>query len=83
MSDILPFSTSTFMMVVGSIEILAGILVFTKTKTGAYIVSTWLALVALSLIFSGDHLDVAVRDIVMAIAAFVLARMTVENKIGE
>ena len=71
------------MMVVGSIEILAGILVLTKTQIGAYIVSSWLALVALSLIFSGNHLDVAVRDIVMAIAAFVLARMTVENKIGE
>ena len=82
-ADVIPFSTPAFIMVVGIIEILAGILVLFKTEIGAYIVSAWLTLIALSLFFSGNHLDVAVRDIVMAIAAFVLARMTVENKIGQ
>ncbi|HNP19127.1 MAG TPA: hypothetical protein PKL31_11870 [Fulvivirga sp.] len=76
MVDMLPFSPSTFMMIVGVIEIVAGIIVLTKTEIGAYIVSAWLLLIALTLIFSGQNLDVAVRDIVMSITAFVLAKLT-------
>lgn len=72
---ILPFEPSTFMMVIGVVEIVAGILVLTKTKIGAYIVSAWLTLIALSLIISWNYVDVAVRDLVMAIAAFSLARL--------
>lgn len=76
LADSLPFSASAFMMVVGVVEIAAGIIVFKWTKIGATIVSIWLALIALSLIISGQHLDVAVRDIVMAISAYVLAELT-------
>lgn len=78
--DLLPFSGPTFMMIVGVIEIIAGILVFTKTKLGAYIVSLWLLLIALSLLFTWHHPDVAVRDIAMSISAFVLAKMTDPKK---
>jgi uncharacterized membrane protein YphA (DoxX/SURF4 family) len=76
-AEMLPFSASTFMMIVGVIEIVAGVIVLIKTELGAYIVSAWLVCIALSLIFTGQHLDVAVRDLVMAISAFVLARLTV------
>ncbi|MGW8123486.1 hypothetical protein ACV07N_12570 [Roseivirga echinicomitans] len=76
MVDLLPFSASTFMMTVGVIEIGAGILVLIKTELGSYVVSVWLVLIALSLIFSGSYLDVAVRDLVMAISVFSLARIT-------
>lgn len=74
--DLLPFSGATFMMIVGIIEIIAGIIVLTKTQLGAYIVSLWLLLIALSLLFTWHHADVAVRDIVMAIAAYVLAKLS-------
>jgi uncharacterized membrane protein YphA (DoxX/SURF4 family) len=74
--DMLPISGATFMMIVGVIEIIAGILVLTKTQLGAYIVSLWLLLIALSLLFTWHHPDVAVRDIVMAIAAYVLAKLS-------
>ncbi|MCG2431194.1 hypothetical protein [Aequorivita xiaoshiensis] len=74
--DIIPFSGATFMMIVGVIEIFAGILVFTKTQLGAYIVSLWLILIGLSLLLTWHHPDVAVRDIVMAISAFILARLS-------
>lgn len=75
----LPFEPTTFMMIVGVIEIIAGVLVFTKTKLGAYVVAAWLVAIALTLIFSGSYLDVAVRDIVMAIAAFCLAKLSEGN----
>ncbi|WP_339697491.1 hypothetical protein [uncultured Roseivirga sp.] len=76
MVDMLPFSASTFMMIVGIVEIGAGILVLTKTEMGSYVVAAWLVLIALSLLLTGSHLDVAVRDIVMAISVFSLARIT-------
>ncbi len=79
LAGLMPMNPSTFMMVVGVVEIVAGILVFTKTRLGAYIVSAWLVLIALSLLFTWHHVDVAVRDLVMAVAAFTLAKLTEIN----
>ena len=79
LSGVIPFEPTTFMMIVGVIEIIAGILVFANTKVGAYIVSVWLTLIALTLIFSWSYLDVAVRDLVMAISAFCLAKLSESN----
>ncbi|MBS1558439.1 MAG: hypothetical protein JST69_06890 [Bacteroidetes bacterium] len=77
----LPFSDSTFMMMVGVIEIIAGIIVLKKTEIGAYIVAAWLSLIALTLLagfnLAGFHyVDVAVRDLVMAVAALAVARLS-------
>jgi uncharacterized membrane protein YphA (DoxX/SURF4 family) len=76
LADILPVSPQSFMMIVGVIEIIAGILVFVDAKKWAYLVSAWLVLIALSLLVSGSDLDVAVRDIAMAIGAYALARIS-------
>jgi uncharacterized membrane protein YphA (DoxX/SURF4 family) len=76
LASILPFSPHVFMMIVGVIEIIAGILVLIKTNFGAYLVSAWLVLIALTLLASGKFLDVAVRDLVMAIGAYSLAKLT-------
>jgi hypothetical protein len=76
LKNILPFGDHTFMMIVGVIEIVAGIIVLARPQIGAWIVSAWLFLIALTLISSGNYLDVAVRDIVMAIGAYVLAKLS-------
>jgi uncharacterized membrane protein HdeD (DUF308 family) len=73
----LPFSPATFMHIVGIIEIVAGILVLFRPRIGGYVVMAWLALIALTLIFGGHYFDVAVRDLVMAIGAYCLARLSV------
>ena len=75
-AEMLPFSAATFMMIVGVIEIIAGLLVFIDVQKGAYLVSAWLVLIALTLIPSGKYLDVAVRDIVMAIGAYSLVEIS-------
>jgi hypothetical protein len=75
-ASLLPFSIPTFMMVVGIIEIIAGILVWKKPETGGYIVSAWLCLIALTLLASWHHADVAVRDLVMALSAWSMARIS-------
>ena len=74
---ILPFSGETFMMIVGVIEILAGILVFLKPKIGGVVVSVWLTLIGLSLLVGWTFADVAVRDLVMAISAFSMSRLAI------
>jgi hypothetical protein len=71
----LPFTPHVFMMIVGVIEIIAGLIVLAKPAIGGYIVAAWLALIALTLLASGNYLDVAVRDLVMAIGAFSMARI--------
>ncbi len=75
LASMLPFAPHTFMMIVGVIEIIAGIIVFAKPAIGGYIVMAWVTLIALTLLASGNYLDVAVRDLVMAIGAFSLARL--------
>lgn len=79
LSGMLPFEAATFMMIVGVIEIVAGVLVLTKTKIGAYAVAGWLTAIALTLLFSWTFVDVAVRDLVMAIGAFSLAKLSEES----
>lgn len=74
--DMLPLEASTFMIIVGIIEIIAGILVLMRPIIGSYVVMAWLILISLALIFSGSFLDVAVRDLVMAIAAFSLGKLS-------
>lgn len=66
----------TFMIIVGIIEIIAGIIVLVKPQIGGFIVSAWLVLIALQLLAGGHFLDVAVRDLVMAIGSFTLARIS-------
>jgi hypothetical protein len=75
-ANLLPFSASTFMMIVGVIEIIAGIVVLKKAEIGGYIVATWLTVIALTLLASFNYVDVAVRDLVMAISAFAMARIS-------
>lgn len=75
-ADLLPFSAATFMMIVGIIEIIAGLIVLKKPYIGGLIVTAWLALIALTLLIGFNYVDVAVRDLVMAIAAFSMAQLT-------
>ena len=65
------------MHLVGVIEIIVGLAILTRwTRIGAYIASAWLLLIAVNLLTSGGFFDLAVRDVEIAIAAYVLARMT-------
>jgi hypothetical protein len=74
-ASMLPFSVHLFMQIVGVIEVVAGIIVLAKPTVGGYIVMAWLICIALTLLASGKYLDVAVRDLVMAIGALSMARL--------
>src|SRR5215208_935082 len=74
---LLPVSATTFMHIVGVIEMIVGLAILTRwTRLGSYVAMLWLILIAVNLISSGTFFDVAVRDLEMAIAAYTLARLT-------
>jgi hypothetical protein len=74
---LLPVSADTFMRAVGVIEMAVGVLILTGfTRIGGYVLMAWLAGIAMFLVTAGRFFDVAVRDVVMALAAFTLARLT-------
>jgi hypothetical protein len=74
-TQVLPIATGTFMGIVGVIEIAVGAAILAGwTRLGAYVASGWLLAVAANLATGGFY-DIAVRDVVMSIAAFTLARL--------
>jgi uncharacterized membrane protein YphA (DoxX/SURF4 family) len=75
-AKLLPFSGRTFMYIVGIIEIVAGLGVLATrwTREFAVVVGVWLLCIAVDLLL-GRFYDIAVRDVVMAISAFSLARL--------
>jgi len=74
---VLPMSASSFMKVVGVVEMAVGLLLLTGfVRVGAYVVMAWLLGIALNLLSTGMFRDLAVRDVEIAIAAYALARLT-------
>jgi hypothetical protein len=74
---VLPVTPATFMHVAGVIEMAVGVAILTRwTVVGSYVACAWLVAIALNLVASGAFLDVAARDMVMATAAYTLARLT-------
>jgi uncharacterized membrane protein YphA (DoxX/SURF4 family) len=73
--QLLPFSATTFMAIVGVIEFAVGITILAiRPSLGALVASAWLVLVAANLVLGG-HFDIAVRDVVLAVAAYSLGRL--------
>ena len=72
-----PVDASVFMQGVGVIEMLVGIMILTRwTKFGSYLAACWLVAIAVNLVAMGKFYDIAVRDVLLAVSAFSLARLT-------
>jgi hypothetical protein len=74
-TDLLPFSAHTIMMVVGVVEIAAGVLVALRPRIGGYVVAAWLWAVIVNLLVLGDYSDIALRDLGLSLGALALARL--------
>ena len=66
------------MLVVGVIEIIAGLGVALMPKVFAYVVSAWLLLIVANLLMIPGYFDVALRDFGLALGALALARLSRE-----
>src|SRR5262245_10212272 len=72
----LPLSPSSLMHIVGVIEAVVGLAILAGyTRLGGYVAAIWLLAIAANLVTTGHYFDVAVRDAVLAVAAFTLAKL--------
>jgi uncharacterized membrane protein YphA (DoxX/SURF4 family) len=71
---------AVFMMMVGVVEIIAGIMVAMKPKFCALIVAAWLFGIIVNLLLVPGYYDVALRDLGLALGALALARLAGREK---
>jgi hypothetical protein len=74
-NDLVPGSAHDAMLVVGVIEVVAGVLVAVAPRWGGYVVALWLAGIIVDLLTLGDFYDVALRDFGLLVGAVALARL--------
>ena len=74
---VVPVQPETFMHAIGVVEMIVGLAILTRwTRLGSYVAAAWLVGIALNLVTMGAFFDVAVRDVLIALATFTLARLT-------
>jgi hypothetical protein len=74
-NDIVPGNAHQAMLIVGVIEIVAGLVVAVRPKFGGYLVAAWLAGIIINLLLQADFYDIALRDFGLLIGALALARL--------
>src|SRR5215467_10193377 len=70
------------MLVVGVIEIIAGLGVAFKPRIFAYVVAAWLLLIIVNLLMIPGYFDVALRDLGLSLGALALARLSAEYDVN-
>jgi hypothetical protein len=70
-----PIGGHNLMLVVGVVEVIAGLIVALRPKIGGIIVVAWLLGIILNLLLLGNYYDVALRDFGLALGAFALSRL--------
>lgn len=70
-----PGNAHQAMLVVGVIEIVAGLVVALRPREGGYLVAAWLGGIIVNLLLLGGHGDIVLRDVGLLVAALALARL--------
>jgi hypothetical protein len=71
-----PLSDHNLMLLVGVVEMAAGLLVAVKPRWGAAVVASWLFLIIVNLVAAGAFLDIALRDFGLMLSACALWRLS-------
>jgi hypothetical protein len=71
----LPVTPHTFMLAVGVIEVVAGIVVAVKPSVGGFIVAAWFWGIIVNLLLIPGYFDIALRDFGLSLGALALARL--------
>jgi len=79
MARLSPIGGHGLMLAVGVVEVVAGLLVAVKPRWGAPVVAAWLFLIIINLVSMGAFLDVALRDLGLALGALALWRLSLEE----
>lgn len=73
--NIAPGDASTAMLMVGVIEICAGVLVWFRPRIGGFVVAAWLAGIILNYLLLTNFYDIALRDFGLLVGALALTRL--------
>jgi hypothetical protein len=73
--QLVPGTAHQLMLLVGLVEVIAGVLVGLRPRLGAYLVAGWLAGIIVNLLLIPGFYDIALRDFGLLIAALALARL--------
>jgi hypothetical protein len=73
--DLVPGTAHQAMLVVGVIEIAAGVLVAVAPRFGGPVVAAWLGGIILNLVTMGEFYDVALRDFGLLVGALALTAL--------
>ena len=76
-ANLSPISGHSLMLIVGVIEIVAGVLVAVKPRIFAWVVAIWLCLIIINLLSMGAYFDIALRDFGLLLGAVALARLSI------
>jgi len=68
-------SATTFMQIIGGLEILGGLFMAWRPRFSAYVMAAWLVIIAMNL-FAGGFYDMAFRNIGLAVGAVALGRLS-------
>ena len=71
-----PVGAHNLMLVVGVVEIVAGLGVAWKPRIFSYVVAAWLAIIIANLLLIPGYFDVALRDFGLVLGALALARLS-------
>src|ERR1700751_5213072 len=71
-----PIPPHNLMLVVGVIEIVAGVGVALKPRIFAYVVAAWLAVIIVNLLLIPGYFDIALRDFGLLLAALALGGLS-------
>lgn len=75
--SILPISVPAFLVLIGIIEVVVAIMMLTKfPRIAGYLSIAWLLIIAVNL-FLGGFIDIAVRDILLAVGAYVSVLLSI------
>jgi hypothetical protein len=74
-NDLIPGNAHQAMLIVGVVEILAGVVVALRPKFGGYLVAAWLGGIIVNLLLQADFYDIALRDFGLLLGALALARL--------
>jgi uncharacterized membrane protein YphA (DoxX/SURF4 family) len=77
-NDLFPGTAHQFMLAVGVIEIVAGLLVLISPRWGSLVVAVWLAGIIINLVSynAPEYFDVALRDFGLLLGALTLNRLS-------
>lgn len=77
--DLIPGDAHDAMLMIGVVEIVAGLVVLVTPRWGGLLVAGWLAGIIVNLVSTGEYYDIALRDFGLMVAALALSLLAMDR----